>query len=146
LLGLKLTGNTINLFSQIGIVMLVGLAAKNGILIVEFANQRRNEGLAIRDAILDAAATRLRPILMTSIATVTGALPLMFAHGAGSASRGAIGVVVVFGVLLSTLLSLFVVPAFYLLLAKYTRAPEERTRMLESLETQVASVDRSHGG
>jgi multidrug efflux pump len=146
LLGLAATGNTINLFSQIGIVMLVGLAAKNGILIVEFANQRRDEGLPIREAILDAAATRLRPILMTSVATVTGALPLMFATGAGSASRGAIGVVVVFGVLLSTLLSLFVVPAFYLLLARYTRPPEERGQMLEKLEASVASVDRSHGG
>ena len=146
LLGLAATGNTINLFSQIGIVMLIGLAAKNGILIVEFANQRRDDGLPIRDAILDAAATRLRPILMTSVATITGALPLMFASGAGSASRGAIGVVVVFGVLLSTFLSLFVVPAFYLLLAPYTRAPEQRARMLGQLEAQVASVDRSHGG
>jgi multidrug efflux pump len=146
LLGLALTGNTVNLFSQIGIVMLIGLAAKNGILIVEFANQRRDEGLAIRDAILDAAATRLRPILMTSVATVTGALPLVFGGGAGSASRQAIGVVVVFGVLLSTLLSLFVVPAFYLLLARYTKAPEERARALEKLEVEIASVDRSHGG
>ena len=146
LLGLAATGNTINLFSQIGIVMLIGLAAKNGILIVEFANQRRDEGLPIREAILDAAATRLRPILMTSIATVTGALPLMLASGAGSASRSAIGVVVVFGVLLSTFLSLFVVPAFYLLLARFTRAPEERGRMLASLETEIASVDSSHGG
>ena len=83
---------------------------------------------------------------MTSVATVTGALPLMFATGAGSASRGAIGVVVVFGVLLSTFLSLFVVPAFYLLLARYTHAPEERARMIEGLEAQVASVDSSHGG
>jgi multidrug efflux pump len=146
LLGLAATGNTINLFSQIGIVMLIGLAAKNGILIVEFANQRRDDGLPIREAILDAAATRLRPILMTSVATVTGALPLMFAHGAGSASRGAIGVVVVFGVMLSTFLSLFVVPAFYLLLARFTHAPEERARMLEQLDSEVASVDRSHGG
>jgi multidrug efflux pump len=146
LLGLAVTGNTINLFSQIGIVMLVGLAAKNGILIVEFANQRRDEGLEVRAAILDAAATRLRPILMTSVATVTGALPLMFATGAGSASRAAIGVVVVFGVLLSTLLSLFVVPAFYLLLARYTRPPEERARMLEELGARVASVDQVHGG
>jgi len=146
LLGLAATGNTINLFSQIGIVMLIGLAAKNGILIVEFANQRRDEGLAIRDAILDAAATRLRPILMTSVAMVTGALPLMFATGAGSASRGAIGVVVVFGVMLSTFLSLFVVPAFYLLLAKYTHAPEERAQALAKLEGDIPSVDRSHGG
>jgi len=146
LIGLALTGNTINLFSQIGIVMLIGLAAKNGILIVEFANQRRDDGLAIRDAILDAAATRLRPILMTSVATIIGAMPLVLAHGAGSASRRAIGVVVVFGVLLSTLLSLFVIPAFYLLLAHFTKSPQERTHMLETLDTQVASVDRSHGG
>lgn len=146
LLGLVATGNTVNLFSQIGIVMLVGLAAKNGILIVEFANQRRDEGLPLREAILDAAATRLRPILMTSVATVTGALPLMFATGAGSASRGAIGVVVVFGVLLSTLLSLFVVPAFYLLLAKFTHAPEERARALDAMAAKVPSVDSSHGG
>lgn len=146
LLGLKLTGNTINLFSQIGIVMLVGLAAKNGILIVEFANQRRDDGLSILDAILDASATRLRPILMTSVATVTGALPLVFSGGAGSASRQAIGVVVVAGVVLSTFLSLFVVPAFYLLLARFTHAPEERAKMLEGLEASIASVDSSHGG
>jgi multidrug efflux pump len=146
LLGLVLTGNTINLFSQIGIVMLVGLAAKNGILIVEFANQRRDEGLAIGAAVLDAAAVRLRPILMTSIATVTGALPLVFASGAGSASRGAIGVVVVAGVLLSTFLSLFVIPAFYLLLARGTKAPEERGRALEAMEREFASVDAAHGG
>ena len=146
LLGLAATGNTVNLFSQIGIVMLVGLAAKNGILIVEFANQRRDDGLPIREAVLDAAATRLRPILMTSVATVTGALPLMLATGAGSASRGAIGVVVVFGVLLSTFLSLFVVPAFYLVLAKYTRAPEERAQALAKLEGEIPSVDSSHGG
>ncbi len=146
LIGLALTGNTINLFSQIGIVMLVGLAAKNGILIVEFANQRRDEGLAIRDAILDAAATRLRPILMTSVATIFGALPLVLAHGAGSASRRAIGVVVVFGVLLSTLLSLFVIPAFYMLVARFTHSPEERTHMLEKLDGDIASVDTGHGG
>ena len=146
LIGLAATGTTINLFSQIGIVMLIGLAAKNGILIVEFANQRRDEGLPIREAILDAAATRLRPILMTSVAMVTGAMPLMLATGAGSASRSAIGVVVVFGVLLSTFLSLFVVPAFYLLLAKYTKAPEERAQALAKLDASVASVDRSHGG
>jgi multidrug efflux pump len=145
LMGLALTGNSLNLFSQIGIVMLVGLAAKNGILIVEFANQRRNEGLEIGAAVLDAAATRLRPILMTSIATVFGALPLVFASGAGSASRGAIGVVVVAGVLLSTFLSLLVIPAFYLLLARGTRAPEERARALEALERDIASVDAGHG-
>jgi multidrug efflux pump len=141
LLGLWLFGKSLNLFSQIGIVMLVGLAAKNGILIVEFANQRRDAGLSVREAILDAAATRMRPILMTSIATIAGALPLMLATGAGAGSRSTIGVVVVCGVALSTLLSLFVVPAFYLILAPYTRSPDERTRRLDAMEHEVAPVD-----
>lgn len=124
LLGLWFTGSTLNLYSQIGIIMLVGLAAKNGILMVEFANQLRDQGHPINEAIAEAAALRLRPILMTSIATVVGALPLMFAQGAGSASRQSIGIVVVFGVTLSTFLSLFVVPVFYRLLARYTRSPD----------------------
>jgi multidrug efflux pump len=112
--------------------MLIGLAAKNGILIVEFANQRRDEGLrcATRSS---TPRRRAAPDPDDLGGTVTGALPLMFATGAGSASRGAIGVVVVFGVLLSTLLSLFVVPAFYLLLARYTHAPEERARALDAM-------------
>ena len=135
LLGLWLWGSSLNLFSQIGIVMLVGLAAKNGILIVEFANQLRDQGRSIRDAILDASAIRLRPILMTSIATITGAIPLVLASGAGAASRVTIGVVVVFGVTLSTLLSLFVVPVFYLLLARFTRSPEAVAREIEEQET-----------
>jgi multidrug efflux pump len=141
LLGLWLFGKSLNLFSQIGIVMLVGLAAKNGILIVEFANQRRDAGLTVRAAILEAAATRMRPILMTSIATIAGAMPLMLATGAGAGSRTAIGVVVVFGVALSTFLSLFVVPAFYLLLAPHTRSPDERTHALDRLEREVAPVE-----
>ncbi|MCQ4164554.1 efflux RND transporter permease subunit [Tahibacter harae] len=135
LLGLWLWGSSLNLFSQIGIVMLVGLAAKNGILIVEFANQLRDQGRGIREAILEASAVRLRPILMTSIATVTGAVPLVLASGAGAASRVTIGVVVVFGVTLSTFLSLFVVPVFYLLLARFTRSPEAVARELEEQET-----------
>ena len=134
LLGLWLVGGTLNLFSQIGIVMLVGLAAKNGILIVEFANQLRDEGRSIHEAIVESCAVRLRPILMTSIATVVGALPLVLAGGPGSASRATIGVVVIFGVSFSTLLSLFVVPAFYGLLAKYTRSPEAVAHELEKLE------------
>jgi multidrug efflux pump len=139
--GLALTSGTLNLFSQIGIIMLVGLAAKNGILIVEFANQRRDAGLSVREAVLESAATRLRPILMTSIATVAGAMPLVLADGPGSASRATIGVVVVFGVTLSTFLSLFVVPAFYLWLAPYTRSPEEKTRVLAQLEHDVPPVE-----
>ncbi|HVF34440.1 MAG TPA: efflux RND transporter permease subunit [Candidatus Saccharimonadia bacterium] len=134
LIGLAVWGSSLNLFSQIGIVMLVGLAAKNGILIVEFANQLRDGGMSVREAIVEASSTRLRPILMTSIATVVGALPLVFASGAGSASRITIGVVVVFGVSFSTLLSLFVVPAFYTLLAPFTKSPEHVARELERLE------------
>ena len=134
LLGLWLFGGTLNLFSQIGIVMLVGLAAKNGILIVEFANQLRDEGRSIHEAIVESCAVRLRPILMTSIATVVGAIPLVIAGGPGSASRATIGVVVIFGVSFSTLLSLFVVPAFYALLAKYTHSPEAVAHELEKLE------------
>lgn len=135
LLGLWLTGGTLNLFSQIGIVMLVGLAAKNGILIVEFANQLRDEGRSIHEAIVESSAVRLRPILMTSIATVVGALPLVLAGGPGSASRATIGVVVIFGVSFSTLLSLFIVPAFYVLLAKYTKSPDAVAHELEKLES-----------
>ncbi|GAB2501023.1 efflux RND transporter permease subunit [Lysobacter humi (ex Lee et al. 2017)] len=141
LLGLWLTGGTLNLFSQIGIVMLVGLAAKNGILIVEFANQLRDEGRGIHEAIVESSAVRLRPILMTSIATIVGAIPLVVAGGPGSASRAAIGIVVVFGVAFSTLLSLFVVPAFYVLLAKYTRSPEAVAHELERLEKITPQAD-----
>ncbi|UNK50869.1 efflux RND transporter permease subunit [Lysobacter sp. S4-A87] len=140
LIGLALTGGTLNLFSQIGIVMLVGLAAKNGILIVEFANQLRDEGRSIHQAIVEASAVRLRPILMTSIATVVGAVPLVVAGGPGSASRATIGIVVIFGVSFSTLLSLFVVPAFYVLLARYTKSPEAVSQELEKLEAETPSV------
>jgi len=140
LIGLALSGGTLNLFSQIGIVMLVGLAAKNGILIVEFANQLRDEGRSVRAAIVESAAVRLRPILMTSLATVVGAIPLVVAGGPGSASRATIGIVVIFGVSVSTLLSLFVVPAFYALLAPYTRSPDALKQRLQQLETETPSV------
>ncbi len=140
LLGLWFAGKTLNLFSQIGIVMLVGLAAKNGILIVDFANQLRDEGRNVREAIAEAAAVRLRPILMTSIATIAGAVPLVVSGGPGSASRSAIGVVVIFGVAFSTLLSLFVVPSFYALLAPHTGSPEALSKRLESLERQTPEL------
>ncbi len=135
LAGMWGAGASINLFSQIGLIMLVGLAAKNGILIVEFANQLRDEGRSVRDAVIEASSIRLRPILMTSIATVAGALPLMLGGGAGSASRNSIGVVIVFGVALSTFLTLYVIPALYLRVAPYTSAPESRGRELARLET-----------
>jgi len=140
LIGLWATGGTLNLFSQIGIVMLVGLAAKNGILIVEFANQLRDAGRSVREAIAEASAVRLRPILMTSAATVMGAVPLVVAGGPGSASRATIGVVIISGVAFATLLSLFVVPAFYALLAPFTRSPDALARKLEQLEAETAPV------
>jgi multidrug efflux pump len=125
-------GKTMNLYSQIGLVMLVGLAAKNGILIVEFANQLRDAGRDIATAIREAAARRLRPILMTSIATVAGAVPLMVAGGAGAAARQAIGVVIVFGVSIATMITLFLIPILYSRLARFTGSPEAVSRKLEA--------------
>ncbi|MCW5580664.1 MAG: efflux RND transporter permease subunit [Luteimonas sp.] len=140
LIGLWATGGTLNLFSQIGIVMLVGLAAKNGILIVEFANQLRDEGRSVREAIAESSAVRLRPILMTAAATIMGAVPLVVAGGPGSASRATIGVVIISGVAFATVLTLFVVPAFYALLAPFTRSPGALAKQLEQLEAETAPV------
>ncbi|QAY76363.1 efflux RND transporter permease subunit [Sphingosinicella sp. BN140058] len=130
--GLAVMGQTLNLYSQIGIVMLVGLAAKNGILIVEFANQLRDQGQGIGDAIRTASVRRLRPILMTSIAMVAGAVPLMLASGAGAGARQAIGVVIVWGVSISTIITIFLIPLLYSRLARYTGSPLAVTRRLEA--------------
>ncbi len=120
-------GGTINVYSQIGLVMLVGLITKNGILIVDFANQQRRQGLALFDAVVEASTLRLRPILMTTLATVLGALPLAISSGAGSEARQAIGWVVVGGMTLGTLLTLFVIPAFYTFIVRTIHLmPEER--------------------
>ncbi|MBP1677970.1 MAG: multidrug efflux rane fusion protein [Bacteroidetes bacterium] len=108
------SGTTMNIFSQIGIIMLIGLVAKNGILIVEFANQRQQAGLSKYDAILSASVQRLRPILMTSLATVLGLLPLAFASGEGANGRVAMGIAVIGGMIVSTFLTLYVVPAIYM--------------------------------
>jgi multidrug efflux pump len=131
LIGIVVMGQTMNLFSQVGLVMLVGLAAKNGILIVEFANQLRDAGQDIDSAIRDAARRRLRPILMTSIATAAGAVPLMLAGGAGAAARSAIGVVIVFGVSIATMITLILIPLLYSRLARYTGSPLAVSRKLE---------------
>ena len=139
--GLALTGQTINLYSQVGIVMLVGLAAKNGILIVEFANQLRDEGRQIAEAIRMAAVRRLRPILMTSIATVAGAVPLVVVGGAGAASRTAIGVVIVFGVSIATFITLFLIPILYGRLARYTGSPEAVGRELDAALARPAPAE-----
>ena len=118
LLALKLTGQSLNVYSQIGLVTLVGLITKHGILIVEFSNQLREQGMAIRDAVVEAAVLRLRPILMTTGAMVLGSVPLALAEGAGAESRQAIGWVIVGGLLMGTFFTLFVVPAAYTLLAR----------------------------
>ncbi|HSZ25395.1 MAG TPA: efflux RND transporter permease subunit, partial [Cytophagaceae bacterium] len=99
--------------SQIGIIMLIGLVTKNGILIVEFANQLREDGMEFKEAVLHASVARLRPILMTSIATALGAMPIALALGAGAKSRMPMGIVVVGGILFSLILTLFVIPAMY---------------------------------
>ena len=133
---LYLTGITLNVYSQIGLVMLIGLVAKNAILIVEFANQLREQGRSIRDAVKESAAARLRPILMTTIATVFGAMPLALATGAGAESRASIGWVIVGGVTFSTILSLFIVPALYDLLARFTKPSSHIADKLRSLEDE----------
>ena len=131
LLGLKLGGATINIYSQIGMVILIGLAAKNGILIVEFANQLRDEGRHWRDAVIDASVLRLRPILMTGLSTSLGAIPLVVASGAGAEGRAAIGLVVLSGVTVATLTTLLVVPGTYGFIARFTGSPGARTRELD---------------
>lgn len=137
LAGLYVWGLTLNIYSQIGIIMLVGLATKNGILIVEFVNQLRDEGRDYDQAIIEACEKRLRPILMTAITTLMGAVPLILASGAGSEARQVIGVVVMSGVAIATLLTLVVVPLVYRWLARNTRSPETVARQLETeLESQ----------
>ncbi|MEL4416283.1 efflux RND transporter permease subunit [Shewanella algae] len=131
LVGLLLTGQSLNIYSQIGIIMLVGLAAKNGILIVEFANQLRDKGVDFDAAILQAANQRLRPILMTGITTAAGAVPLVLAEGAGAETRFVIGVVVLSGILLATLFTLLVIPVAYSLFARRSSSPEAVAQQLE---------------
>ena len=130
LLGLDLTGQSLNIYSEIGLIMLVGLAAKNGILIVEFANQLRDQGKAFRDALLEAADVRLRPIVMTGLTTAAGSLPLLLSTGAGAETRFVIGIVILSGVIAATLFTLFVVPVAYDLLARGTGSPGDVARQL----------------
>ena len=136
-IGLFFSGMTINIYSQIGLVMLIGLAAKNGILIVEFANQLRDTGMAFEDALKRAAAQRLRPIVMTGFTTVFSALPLVLASGPGAESRMVIGMVIFSGVLVSAFMTLYVVPTAYSWLARNTGSPLKRTVEIETLEKQI---------
>jgi len=123
-------GGTLNVYSQIGLVMLVGLITKHGILIVEFANQLRSTGMEKFDAVVQSATLRLRPILMTTGAMVLGAIPLALAHGAGAESRRAIGWVIVGGLMLGTLLTLFVIPTIYTVLMRKVHMASDETDML----------------
>jgi len=120
---------TLNIFSEIGIIMLIGLVTKNGILIVEFANQRKAAGLEKTEAVISAAISRLRPILMTSLSTVLGILPIALALGAGSESRVSMGIAVIGGLIFSTFLTLFVVPAMYAYLSRKTASVSNVTEM-----------------
>ncbi|MGW8205620.1 MAG: efflux RND transporter permease subunit, partial [Hyphomicrobiaceae bacterium] len=131
LAGLYLTGGTLNIYSQVGLIALVGLAAKNGILIVEFSNQLRDEGMAFDEALIEASRVRLRPILMTGITTVAGAVPLMLSFGAGAETRVVIGVVVMAGVSVATIMTLFVVPVAYSMIARHTGSPGDVQRRLD---------------
>jgi multidrug efflux pump len=140
LIGLLAYGSSVNVFSQIGAILLIGLSAKNGVLIVEFANQLRDRGMEIHEAALQAATVRFRPILMTSAATTFGALPLLLGSGAGSESRQPIGIVIVFGVAISALLTLFIVPALYALFARTTSSPQRVSRLIEQMQKAALSA------
>lgn len=131
LVGLLVAGETLNIYSQLAMIMLIGLVTKNGILIVEFCNQLRDKGMAFEQAVIDSAVMRLRPVMMTALTTVIGALPLLMASGAGSESRVNIGVVVFSGVSVASVLTLFVVPSLYSLLAKHTTSPLIISRKLD---------------
>ncbi len=131
-------GSSLNVYSQIGLVMLIGLITKNGILIVEFANQLRARGLGRFEAVIESATLRLRPILMTSLATVLGALPLALASGAGAEARQAIGWVVVGGLSVGTVLTLFVIPTAYTLLVRDARRPEAQPAAAGAMEAGEA--------
>lgn len=141
LLGIWLAGKTLNIFSQIGIIMLVGIAAKNGVLIVEFINQMRDAGLEFTEAIVEAARVRFRPVVMTAFSTLMGSVPLILATGPGAESRTNLGVVIFAGVSIATFFTLFIIPAFYQLLARRTGSPGAVASKLEEMQ-QRAEVGR----
>ena len=134
LLGLYVIGSSLNIYSQIGMVILIGIAAKNGILIVEFANQLRDQGMEFSEALIESSRTRFRPIIMTGLSTATGAIPLILTTGPGAGSRTTIGIVIFLGVLIATVLTLFIVPVFYSLLARHTGSPGRIAKMLSDYE------------
>jgi multidrug efflux pump len=135
-----MTGGTLNVYSQIGLITLVGLISKHGILIVEFSNQLRQQGRSVIEAVVEASSLRLRPILMTTGAMVLGALPLALAGGAGAESRQQIGWVIVGGMSLGTLLTLFVVPTVYSLFARKRVPGEIATPMIDAVPTPLPNA------
>jgi multidrug efflux pump len=137
---------SLNIFSQIAMIMLVGIAAKNGVLIVEFSNQLRDQGLERVEAVVRAASIRLRPVLMTSLCTAFGSLPFLLAKGAGSEQREPIGVVVFFGTTIAVFLTLFAVPAVYALVAGEHRSPHYLAGLIERLRAGTPPPVSSHGG
>jgi multidrug efflux pump len=146
LLALLVFGQSFNIFSQIALILVIGLMAKNAILVVEFANQMREKAMSVREAVVEAASVRMRPILMTSIATALGALPLALATGPGAENRHVIGIVVIGGITLATLLTLFMVPVFYILLARYARPAGAIARRIKQEEKDHARADRVRDG
>ena len=145
LIAMLVHGISLNIFSQIALILLLGLATKNGILIVEFANQLRDQGKSLYHALMQATQQRLRPILMTTITTCAGAVPLIFSAGAGSETRQILGYILIWGVAFSTLLSLFLIPALYALIAKHTHTPQytaqRLSRILKSEKKHFSSND-----
>ncbi|MGX1925642.1 vibriobactin export RND transporter permease subunit VexH [Vibrio sp. NH-7] len=144
-LGLFLMGQGLNIYSQIGMIMLIGMVTKNGILIVEFANQLRDRGIEFEKAILDASARRLRPIMMTAFTTLAGAIPLIVSTGAGYESRVAVGTVIFFGMAFATLVTLFVIPAMYRLISASTQAPGHVEAELNRELSHDVKARSSHG-
>ena len=143
--GLLLFDQTLNIYSQVGLIMLVGLATKNGILIVEFINQKRDEGMEFIQAVLEGSSRRLRPILMTALTTVIGAVPLVLSAGPGNEARTVIGIVVMCGVAVATVITLALIPMAYVLFARGTGSPQQVSRQLESEmgETDTPAADNT---
>jgi HAE1 family hydrophobic/amphiphilic exporter-1 len=137
---------TLNVYSQIGLILVVGIMAKNGILIVEFANQLRDRGQSVREAVENSANIRLRPVMMTMIATIIGGLPLILGDGAGAESRAALGWVMVGGLGLAMLLTLFLTPVAYLLFAGLSKPRAEEGRRLELELARVRLVQLDSDG
>ena len=134
---------TLNIYSQVGLITLVGLVAKNGILIVEFANHLQETGLNKLQAVIEAAGTRLRPILMTSVATVAGHFPLVLATGPGAGARNSIGIVLVSGMIVGTVFTLFVVPSIYMLVARtrqHIKPEDDCHEVLDEVDLETAAV------